>query len=192
MFDFKKGLLVGLLAFGLIGCSDPEPTVIDIDEVAAEAGLSEDDYSVDDNGVMTIKSQVAAAPKVDDIIAAFKDAGIPIGETIIQTAETDPNERLGRPGEYTGSAQFEDTRVVQPEPMSELEFNEPDLPVGGVIEVFDNNKDLQARKKYLEQVYESMPSVKQYIYASEFGLLRLEFSLTPDQAKEYETVFMSL
>ena len=176
--------------FAIAGCSDPEP--VDIDAAAANVGLAPEDYTVHENGAIQIKSKLNAAPKVEKVIAAFKDAGLPLGEVIIQTAETDPNAKLGRPGEYIGSAQFEDTRIEQPKPMSELEYDEPDLPVGGVVEMFENNKDLQARKHYLEQAYEMMPSVKQYIYASEHGLLRLEYSLTPDQAKEYETVFMSL
>jgi len=187
-----KRIAVLVCMFAITGCSEPEPQVIDIDKAAADAGLAPEDYKVHENGAIQIYSKVNTAPKVEEVVAAFKDAGLPLGEVIIQTAETDPNERLGRPGEYVGSAQFEDTRIEQPEPMSELEFDEPDLPVGGIVEMFENNKDLQARKQYLEQVYEAMPLVKQYIYASDFGLLRLEFSLTPDQAKEYETVFMSL
>ena len=185
-----KRVAVLVCMFAIAGCSDPEP--VDIDAAAANVGLAPEDYTVHENGAIQIKSKLNAAPKVEEVIAAFKDAGLPLGEVIIQTAETDPNERLGRPGEYVGSAQFEDTRIEQPKPMSELEYDEPDLPVGGVVEMFENNKDLQARKHYLEQAYEMMPSVKQYIYASEHGLLRLEYSLTPDQAKEYETVFMSL
>lgn len=47
-----------VLALAVTGCSEPEPIVIDMDEVATEAGLAPDDYSVDDNGVMTIKSRV--------------------------------------------------------------------------------------------------------------------------------------
>lgn len=187
-----KRIAVLMCVFAIAGCSEPEPQVIDLDKAAADVGLSLEDYEGHENGAIGVKSKLSAAPKVEDVIAAFKDAGLPLGEVIVQTAETDPNERLGRPGEYVGSAQFEDTRIEQPEPMSELEYDEPDLPVGGVIEMFENNKDLQARKQYLEQVYEAMPLVKQYIYASKLGLLRLEFSLTPDQAKEYETVFMSL
>lgn len=187
-----KRVAVLICVFAIAGCSEPEPVDIDINEAAANAGLAPEDYEVHENGAIEIKSKMGTSVKVEDVVAAFKGAGLPLGEVIIQTAETDPNERLGRPGEYIGSAQFEDTRIEQPEPMSELEFDEPDLPVGGVIEMFENNKDLQARKQYLEQVYEAMPLIKQYMYASELGLLRLEFSLTPDQAKEYETVFMSL
>lgn len=179
-----------ILALAAIGCSEPAP--LDMDEVAAEAGLSPNDYEIHDDGTMQIYSKVEALHSVDDVVAAFKGVGLPVGDFIVQTAATDPNQKLGRPDEYIGSAQFEDTRIEQPEPMSELEFNEPDLPVGGVIEIFENEEDLQSRKKHIEQVYEMMPMAKQYMYAHKLGLLRLEYALTPEQAKEYETVFMSL
>ena len=67
MIDLRKGALIGLLTFVTIGCSDPEPQVIDMNEVAAEAGLSEDDYVVHKNGAMQIKS------KVDDTASTESD-----------------------------------------------------------------------------------------------------------------------
>lgn len=187
-----KRVAVLICVFAIAGCSEPEPQVIDIEEAATNAGLASEDYEVNENGAIEIKSKMGTPAKVEDVITAFKDAGLPLGEVIIQTAETDPNERLGRPGEYIGSAQFEDSRVTQLEQMSELETDEPNMPLGGTIEVFDNEKDLQVRKQYIEQVYEMMPSAKQYMYANKLALLRLEYELTPDQAKKYETVFMSL
>ena len=39
----------------IVGCSKPE--AVDIDKISAEVGLSEDKYSVDDNGVMTISAK---------------------------------------------------------------------------------------------------------------------------------------
>lgn len=57
MIDVRKGLFAGLLALLVVGCSSPEPQEIDIDEVAAEAGLSKDDYTVHDNGAIEIKSK---------------------------------------------------------------------------------------------------------------------------------------
>lgn len=65
MIDFRKGLFVGLLALGAIGCSSPEPEVIDMDKMAAEAGLSEDDYEVHDNGAIEIKSKVEDEPVIN-------------------------------------------------------------------------------------------------------------------------------
>lgn len=192
MFESKKVLLIGLVTFGLIGCGEPKTVDIDIDETAAKVGLAPDEYQLNKNGSIEVYSKVDTAITSDDVIAAFKSAELPIGEVLIQTADTDPNDKLGRPGEYIGSAQFEDSRVKQLEPMPEIETDEPDLPLGGTIEVFDNAKDLQSRKQYIEQVYEMMPSAKQYMYVNNLVLLRLEYELTPEQAKEYETVFMSL
>lgn len=190
--NLKKRFLLGLGALALVGCSDPEPQVVDVDEAAANAGLASDEYETHENGAIKIKSKATSNLTVDSAILAFKDAGIPIGEVVIQTAETDPNNRLGRPGEYTGSAQFEDKRVEQLEPIPELDLDEPDLPLGGTIEVFNNEKDLQARKQYIEQVYEMMPTAKEYMYVSGLVLLRLQYELTPTQAQEYEAVLNSL
>ncbi|WP_143516793.1 hypothetical protein [Psychrobacter sp. JB193] len=187
-----KRFAVLMIVCAISGCSDPKPVDIDIDEAAADAGLAPDEYKVNDDGSVNVSSKVDTAITPDDVIAAFKSAGLPIGEVLIQTADTDPNNKLGRPGEYIGSAQFEDSRVKQLEPMPEIETDEPDLPLGGIIEVFDNDKDLQSRKQYIEQVYEMMPAAKQYMYVNNLALLRLEYELTPDQAKEYEEVFMSL
>tara|TARA_R110002020_G_scaffold474773_2_gene707342 strand:+ start:5370 stop:5939 length:570 start_codon:yes stop_codon:yes gene_type:complete len=187
-----KKFAVLMTICAIAGCSEPEPIEIDVDEAAANVGLAPEDYEVDEHGNVKVYSKVATKITSDDVIAAFKEAGLPIGEVIIQNADTDPNNKLGRPGEYIGSAQFEDSRVKQLEPMPEIETVEPDLPLGGIIEVFDNDKDLQARKQYIEQAYEMMPAAKQYMYVNKLVLLRLEYELTPDQAKEYETVFMSL
>lgn len=192
MIDLKKGLLIGLFGLLAVGCSDPEPQVIDIDEAAAKVGLGPDDYEIHENGAIEVKGNVDSDITADAVVTAFKDAGIPIGEVVIQTAETDPNNRLGRPGEYIGSAQFEDKRVKQLEPIPELDLDEPDLPLGGTIEVFNNEKDLQARKQYIEQVYEMMPTAKEYMYVSGLVLLRLQYELTPTQAQEYKTVLNSL
>lgn len=66
MSDLKKGLFFGFLALGVVGCSEPEPHVIDMNEVAAEAGLSEDDYEVQDNGAIKIKAPDATANSDDN------------------------------------------------------------------------------------------------------------------------------
>lgn len=66
---FKKIVVVALAYIVLtsIGCSEPELQVIDMDEIAAEAGLSEGDYVVHENGAMQIKS------KVDDTASSVSD-----------------------------------------------------------------------------------------------------------------------
>lgn len=60
----KKGFLIGLSVLALIGCSEPEPQVIDVDEAAANAGLASDEYETHENGAIEVK-----APEEPDAIA---------------------------------------------------------------------------------------------------------------------------
>lgn len=69
MIDFRKGALIVLLTFVTIGCSDPEPQVIDMDELAVEAGLSEDDYVVHENGAIEVKGSESVAVANDQPLA---------------------------------------------------------------------------------------------------------------------------
>ncbi len=62
MFDIKIWMLLGLL-LSVIGCSEPAP--VDIEAAAADAGLSEDDYTVHDNGAIEIHSQVKDEPIIN-------------------------------------------------------------------------------------------------------------------------------
>lgn len=65
MFDVQKVTVAGIMALILLGCNEPEPQVIDMNEIAAEAGLSEDDYVVHDNGAIEVHSQVKDKPVVN-------------------------------------------------------------------------------------------------------------------------------
>lgn len=58
MFKSRKVFLIGLVTFGLIGCSDPKPVNIDINEAAANEGLAPEDYEVHENGAIEVYSKV--------------------------------------------------------------------------------------------------------------------------------------
>lgn len=140
------------------------------------------------NAVQNVQNSKAVSSEslqatAEDILAAFKKEGLPIGETVVYSAATDPNNRLGRPGQYTGKASWVDTRVKQ------SEFSNG--PAGGTVEVFAGQKELAARRDYIKSVQEGMPMLQQYIFESGNALLRLEFALTPDQAAEYQRVLQS-
>lgn len=72
MSSLKVGLFIGLLSLGMVGCSDPEPQVIDVDEAAANAGLASDDYEVHENGAIEIKApdEVKAEDSADSATVA--------------------------------------------------------------------------------------------------------------------------
>lgn len=118
----------------------------------------------------------------EEIVTAFKDAGLPIGTVQVYDANNDPNDLLGRPSQYTAKFNFADTRLEQP----------TDDVVGGSIESFENETDLQNRAEYLKSITESTPMFAEYQYTNGLMLLRLDKALTPDQAAEYNKVFQTL
>lgn len=120
-----------------------------------------------------------------DYVNAFVNAGLPAENIIEYTEETDINGLLGRPDQYISKVSFADNRIEQ--------YDTSD-PLGGTVEVFESKKNLDNRKTYIEEMFETGLSSEQYIYVSADGLalLRLEFDLTPEQAGEYEKVFIKI
>lgn len=120
-----------------------------------------------------------------DYVNAFVNAGLPVENIIEYTDETDVNGLLGRPNQYISKVNFADNRIEQ--------YDTSD-PLGGTVEVFESKKNLESRKTYIEDIFNTGLSSEQYIYVSDDGLalLRLEFDLTPEQASEYEKAFMNI
>lgn len=119
-----------------------------------------------------------------EIIQKYVDAGFPIANVIDYTAETDKNNLLGRPNQYTSKVNFADTRAKQP--------SDPGIsPVGGSIEVFNNAEDAQARNDYITPIAK-VSMFSQYLYLYKNVFLRIDGALTPDQAAQYEVAFISL
>lgn len=131
----------------------------------------------------------------EEIANKLKERISNVGRIVVYTEETDINELLGRPNQYISKATFEDKRVEQTNQyldedyFSEEEINEPQ---GGTIEVFKNEQDMKKRKDYLEAVTSSMSVFAEYSYGENIYLLRLDKSLTPTQAKEYEEIFCEI
>lgn len=124
---------------------------------------------------------LSESPDATEVSQRLKDRGMPIGETKAYTAENDPNELLGRPGQYTSKIMFKDTRL-NPDPIA----SEFDVQNGGSIEVFENEDDAIKRAEYLEAVTQSFSPFNEYAYREGTVLLRLSHRLTPDQAAQYE------
>lgn len=121
----------------------------------------------------------------EKIINMLKEKNTHIGKIIIYNEETDTNNLLGRPNQYTSKIQFEDDRISQ-------EYVEENNAKGGTIEVFENEEDMQNRKKYIESISSQMSMFAQYIYSKGNVLLRLDEELTPQQAEEYEKAFYEI
>ena len=95
---------------------------------------------------------------------------------VVYDEETDPNENLGRPGQYIGKADFFDDR------MEDTEDN------AGTIEFFSSKSDCNDRYEYLCKLSDpelGVFGVNQYIYKYDLAVFRVSFDLTPTQAEEY-------
>lgn len=118
-----------------------------------------------------------------DVLEILKANNNNIGAYIEYTEETDTNNLLGRPSQYTSKINGADTR---------LEQTDENSPKGFSIEVFNNNEDALARQEYINQIGEQMPMLVEYNYVNDYILLRVDKSLTPTQAQEYETIIKNI
>jgi hypothetical protein len=93
---------------------------------------------------------------------------------------SDPNKLLGRPGQYTGKANFHDRR---------LHGAAFDVDNGGSVETFRSKGDASNRYKYVHAIATSSGLFAEYDYLEGTVLLRVSHELTPRQAKAYERAF---
>ena len=119
----------------------------------------------------------------ETVIAQLKAAGLPVGEVVMYTAETDQNTLLGRPNQYVSKATFRDTRLPNTDPI--------EVTSGGSVETFATEADMLARKTYIEGIARS-PLFAEYDYGQGTILLRLSHTLTPDQATAYQRAFATV
>lgn len=153
----KLSLVVPVLLL-LAACGQSSETVSNIPDDAPSAAVME---AVDAAGVAD----------------ALKAAGLPIESVNVLTEATDDNKMMGRPGLYTSKVFFIDGRH-KGEGIEPKEQN--------TVEVFANEEDATRRREYIEGVTKEMPMFTQYIIQSGATLVRLDKSLTPTEAKEYE------
>lgn len=121
----------------------------------------------------------------ESVLTALQMAGMEAGEFISYTAENDPNELLGRPGQYISKVNFTIPSIA-PTPVN---F---DVLEGGSIEVFANETDAISRTAYVETFTQAISSAVEYDFREGTVLLRLSRSLTPDQAEAYHQLLVSL
>lgn len=138
----------------------------------------QNETSTSSNENITTNKEMSA----EEIVNVLKEKNENIGKVVVYTADTDTNNLLGRPNQYTSKVNFADNRISQ-------EFVYENDAKGGTIEVFANEEDMKNRKEYIEKISSSASMFAQYIYSKGNVLLRLEKELTPEQAKEYEDVF---
>lgn len=118
-----------------------------------------------------------------DVLTYLQEKCSNIGDYVEYTEETDTNQLLGRPNQYTSKINVADTRVEQ---------TDSDDPIGFSIEVFSNSEDALARQEYIGSIIEKMPMMAEYDYINDYILIRVNKSLTPSQAEEYENALKEI
>ena len=123
------------------------------------------------------------AMTAEQVVSELQRGSLPIDGVIVYDENTDENKLLGRPNQYISKVNFADTRLEQFDPAS---------PNGGTIEVFTSASDLNRRKAHNEMVMEKYPIFTEYLFVHGKYIMRLSKDLSPEQAKEYEEMFMSI
>ena len=133
--------------------------------------------------VLSLSACGASEPKVEitseSALTALQEKVSTVTSVIVYDEETDPNENLGRPGQYIGKGDFFDER------MEDTEDN------AGTIEFFSSESDCTDRYEYLCKLSDpelGAFGVNQYIYKYELAIFRVSFDLTPTEAEEYKAV----
>lgn len=168
--------LAGLVAVAAAGCGGSD-----------SASSSERDAAVATTTTTAAPTTTTtAAPKnktAAQVVDGLRAAGLPIGAVEVYDSSNDPNELLGRPGQYTGKASFADTRIG-------TEVNGVDG--GGDVETFGDEASLTKRFEYLSLVADKPPLGGWYQYKAGNAILRVPFALTPEQAQQYDAAFQEL
>ena len=131
--------------------------------------------------VLAITACSSSEPKVEitaeSAVTSLQEKISTIVKTVVYDEETDPNENLGRPGQYIGKADFFDNR---------MEFEDENA---GTIEFFSSKSDCNDRYDYLCNLSDpelGAFGVNEYIYKYDLAIFRVSFDLAPSEAEEYK------
>ena len=125
------------------------------------------------------------AVTAESLLSLVKEEISTVGEIIVYDENTDPNENLGRPGNYICKADFEDIRVET--------FG--DKLSGGTVEGFSSKSDCNDRYNYLSKFLSAdigALGLNQYMYKYDLVIFRVTYDITPEEAKEYENVVSNI
>jgi len=134
-------------------------------------------------------SPVGTDMSASEVLRQLRAEGMPVGAVTDLTASTDPNELLGRPGQYTSKAFFVDTRLGATDKYG---ARREEADAGGSVEVFESEADAEKRSEYVQAISEGSGPFAEYSYQRGLIFLRLTKSMTPDQAKDYERALQGL
>ena len=162
----------------LVGCSPAAGTTVPSSATGAQT------TPVTAAAAITVPATIPAAADLtaEEVVLGLKEAGVAVDQIVTYTEETDTNNLLGRPNQYTSKSNFSlKTDEV-------FAGEDPD----NTIEVFETEADATARKEYIEEVIKGVAFAQQYLYQSGKYLLRIDNQTTPTKAREIEQLFYDL
>jgi hypothetical protein len=144
------------------------------------------------NSSATAKTSSEATASPADAAAVLEQltaAGLLITGSLVITETNDPNNLIGRPGQYTSKVVFADERTGVA-----LDETAPSNDAGGSIEVFIDAATAQARSDYIQQTLTSLGPAAgtEYHYLAGTALVRVTGALVPSVAAEYEAAAAQL
>ncbi len=122
------------------------------------------------------------------VVNALKAAGLPVTAIAEQGENTDPNDKLGRPGGYT-------SRASADVPGGDKDGEKYGIDRGLVVEVFTTVEDAGARSKYIQETLKTMQILgTEYHYRGKDKriLVRISGKVKPSQAKKFEIAVAAL
>jgi hypothetical protein len=164
------------IGFTFAGCSGSKP----ISTATPSA-------SVASSAVLTTTTP-AIAMDARAVVDALAAAGLPLSNIAVQDENTDPNDRIGRPGGYT-------SRASADLPDGDKEADKYTIDRGLVIEVFAIEEDADARSKYIQDTLKTLQILgTEYHYRSVDRriLVRITGKVKPSLAKQFEVAVTKL
>lgn len=122
---------------------------------------------------------VPVAISLAQVIKAFENAKLPIKKRAIYDESTDPNNLLGRPGQYVEKMNFTDARGHK-------------TPLDCSIEVFPDNATAATRKNYIDSIGKAASIYAAYSYLHHNVLVRISFAVLPKDADAYRQALESI
>jgi hypothetical protein len=114
----------------------------------------------------------------------LKKSALPITQARCYTQADDPNNLLGRPGQYVDRCAWHDKRIQDPFP-EVTEEDGPPTAIGGSIELFEHPGDAVKRASYLKSFDAFSPERHWVVPRGGIVLLRVSRQLTRAQAAIY-------
>jgi hypothetical protein len=174
-------VLAGVTVGSLAGCGGGS-------DKAAGSATASSSTAASSNSSAAAATTVA---KLDapSLLKKLHAAGLPITDSVVITENNDPNNLIGRPGQYTSKVVFADPRAGKA-----LDKATPDNGSGGSVEVFADATAAKTRSDYIQRSLAALGPVAgtEYHYLTGPALVRVTGKLPPSKAAQYETAVKAM